>query len=184
MSSTDESGADERLRPCVFFDRDGIVNVSPGPGYVERPEDFQLVPAWLEALRVAYQRGYAAVIVTNQRGVGRGIMTETTLQEIHALIDEAVAAQGLSLAGIYYCTATDNAHPDRKPNPGMLLKAAHEHQLDLARSWMIGDNESDVTAGHRAGCRAIRVTSVAASSAAEHLIATMEELPKLLRELL
>lgn len=178
------SSAADSLRPCVFFDRDGIVNVSPGPGYVERPEDFHLVPAWLKALRVVNQRGYAAIIMTNQRGVGRGLMTEATLLEIHALIHQAVATHGLRLDDIYYCTATDNAHPDRKPNPGMLLRAADEHKLDLARSWMIGDNESDVTAGHRAGCRAIRVSSDATDSAAQHRIRTMEALPELLQELL
>ncbi len=191
MSSADTTRLDREkpvsgppLRPCVFFDRDGIVNVSPGPGYVERPEDFHLVSAWLDALRVTNERGYAAVIITNQRGVGRGLMKEKTLAEIHALVRQAVAAQGLVLDDIYYCSATDNAHPDRKPNPGMLLRAARDHRLDLARSWMVGDNESDVEAGHRAGCRAVRVSTDSEATAAEFHIPDMADLPALLQKLL
>jgi histidinol-phosphate phosphatase family protein len=168
----------------VFFDRDGIVNVSPGPGYVERVEDFHLMPEFVESLRVTLAKGYEAVIITNQRGVGLGLMTEATLQEIHRHVIEKIEAAGLRLLDIVYCTATDNSDPRRKPNPGMLLEAAEKHGLDLDRSWMVGDNEKDVLAGHAAGCRCIRVAPLEKETAADHHIATMAELPPLLKTIL
>ncbi len=171
-------------RPCVFFDRDGIVNQSPGPGYVERVEDFHLLPPFVDALRLATERGYAAVIVTNQRGVGRGLMTEETLHAIHDKLGKALAKEGLTLLDIFYCTANDNAHPHRKPNPGMLLAAAEKHDLVLAQSWMIGDNEKDVLAGQRAGCRTILVRTDTDSTVADYCVPTMDDLVPLLKTLL
>ena len=170
--------------PCVFFDRDGIVNESPGPGYVERVADFHLIPAFLEALAIAAERGYEAVIVTNQRGVGRGLMTAETLADIHAELRQSVQEAGLAVRDIYVCTANDNAHPNRKPNPGMLIEAAERHELDLSRSWMIGDNEKDVLAGKRAGCRTILVNDGDASTDADHRVPTMAELAACLRSVL
>ncbi len=172
------------LKPCVFFDRDGIVNVSPGPGYVERVEDFHLMPAFVEALRVVLARGYEAVIVTNQRGVGRGLMTQETLDAIHAHLRAELAREGLSLRDIFFCTANDHAHPWRKPNPGMILEAARVRQLDLARSWMIGDSESDVVAGQRAGCRTVLVKASEASTVADHRLQAMDDLPAFLERVL
>ncbi|MBU1909218.1 MAG: HAD family hydrolase [Verrucomicrobia bacterium] len=169
-----ETGKD---RPCVFFDRDGIVNRSPGAGYVERVEDFHLLPEFVEALRVVQARGYEAVIVTNQRGVSLGRLTEATLDDIHRTLKEQLRSRGLALRDIFFCTADDDAHPDRKPNPGMLLAAARRHHLDLARSWMVGDNERDVEAGHRAGCRTVRVGSAGQQSAADFRLAGLDELP-------
>lgn len=171
-------------KPCIFFDRDGIVNVSPGPGYVERVEDFHLIPAFFDALRIALDRGYAAAIVTNQRGVGRGLMTEQTLHDIHNVLRAAIQDAGLSLLDIYYCTANDNAHPDRKPNPGMLLTAAQDHDLDLSRSWMIGDNEKDVIAGRRAGCRTVFVGDADRETTADHRVVSMPELVEFFRKTL
>jgi histidinol-phosphate phosphatase family protein len=164
-------------RPCVFFDRDGIVNRSPGAGYVERVEDFHLLPEFVEALRVVQDRGYEAVIVTNQRGVALGRLTEATLDEIHRHLKEELRARGLALRDIFFCTADDDAHPDRKPNPGMLLAAARRHRLDLARSWMVGDNERDVEAGRRAGCRTVLVGTKGKPGLADFRLAGLSELP-------
>lgn len=167
---------------CVFFDRDGIVNVSPGPGYVERVEDFHILPAFVDALRVTCAHGYEAVIITNQRGVGLGRMTLDTLNAIHATLCDALKNEGLALLDILYCTADDNAHPNRKPNPGMLLDAAEKHGLDLQRSWMIGDNEKDVQAGQRAGCRTVLVNASDQPTAADYQIADMSALPEFLEQ--
>lgn len=171
-------------RPCVFFDRDGIVNRSPGPGYVERVEDFHLLPDFVEALRVARDRGYVAVVVTNQKGVGKGVMTQAALDEIHARMERELAAHGLHLLDVIACTATDDAHPNRKPNPGMILEAARKHDLDLSRSWMIGDNEKDVLAGQRAGCRTILVGQIGKPTVSEFRIPAMPGLPELLQKVL
>lgn len=167
--------------PCVFFDRDGIINVSPGPGYVERVEDFHLMPEFVDALRVVAEKGYAAVVITNQRGVGRGIMTQETLDAIHDHLVKALAKEGLVLRDIYVCVANDNAHPNRKPNPGMILEAARDHHIDLARSWMVGDSETDVQAGHRAGCRAVLVKDSEKPSEADVRLKHIRELAGWLR---
>jgi len=147
-------------QPCVFFDRDGIVNAPPPPGrrYIEQPEEFVILPEFLAALRIVQARGCAAVIVTNQKGIATGRIAPVALADMHRRLQDAVRAAGLQpLAEIGVSTAADDAHPDRKPNPGLLLAAARRHGLDLARSWMIGDSERDVEAGCRAGCRTIRV---------------------------
>jgi histidinol-phosphate phosphatase family protein len=162
--------------PCVFFDRDGIINVSPGPGYVERVEDFHIQPPFVEALRVVRAKGYAAVVITNQRGVGRGIMTREALDAIHARLAGHLAGHGLDLDAVYVCTANDHNHPDRKPNPGLLMRAAADRGLDLARSWMVGDQETDIQAGHRAGCRTVLVNPGVASTEADVHLHDMAEL--------
>lgn len=156
------------LRPCVFFDRDGIVNASPGPGYVERWEDFRLLPDFVAALRLVRAAGFAAVIVTNQRGVARGIMSQAAVDRIHAnLRVQLVAQHGLDLDAIKVCPHERGVCDCRKPQPGMLLAAARELGLDLGRSWLIGDSESDVEAAHRAGCRALRIAGGPVESRAE-----------------
>ena len=165
-------------KPCVFFDRDGIANRDPAPKrYVENPAEFHLIPEFLEALRAAKDRDYAAIIVTNQKGVGTGVVAAEALQGIHARLQEYVRGAGLSLDDIYVCIATTDDHPDRKPNPGMILKAAQKHGIDLARSWMVGDNESDVVAGRAAGCRTVRVAPADKTTKADFHLASMAELP-------
>jgi len=147
-------------QPCVFFDRDGIVNMPPQDGrrYIERPEEFVVLPEFLAALRVVQARGYAAVIVTNQKGVATGDIAPEALAAMHQRLQDAVRQAGLrALVDIRVSTAADDAHPDRKPNPGLLLAAARDHGLDVRRSWMIGDHERDIEAGRRAGCRTVRV---------------------------
>ena len=160
-------------KPCVFFDRDGIVNRSPGPGYVERVEDFHLLPEFVAALRVVQRKGYEAVIITNQRGVGKGLMSRATLDAIHEHLRDLLGREGLSLRDIYFCSELDRAHPMLKPQPGMILQAARDHGLDLARSWMIGDNEKDVIAGQRAGCRTLLVGEGGAPTVAEFRLPSM-----------
>ncbi len=141
------------LRPCIFFDRDGVANAVPPPAdrYVLAPAGLHVLPAFIEALRVVRARGYPAVIVTNQKCVFRGLVTPAQLEAIHAKLRRAVADAGLELLDIYSAVGGD-ADPEAKPRPGLLLRAAREHGLDLARSWMIGDQGRDIEAGRAAGC--------------------------------
>jgi D-glycero-D-manno-heptose 1,7-bisphosphate phosphatase len=154
---------------CVFFDRDGVVNRAPPEGgYVERWADFHLLPEFVETLRLVRKLGYAAVIVTNQRGVALGLMGRDAVEDIHRrlraqLRDEA----GLELLDILYCPHGAGECECRKPKPGMLLEAARRHGIDLAASWMVGDSERDVEAGAAAGCRTILVAPPGASSRAD-----------------
>ena len=136
---------------AVFFDRDGIANRSPGPGYVTSAAQFHVRPEFVEAVRVATAKGWPCVIVSNQKGVGTGATPVAELEAMHEKLRQALAEAGLELLDILACTSTDNANPDRKPNPGMLLRAAARHGLDLAASWMIGDRERDVKTGLNAG---------------------------------
>ena len=170
------------LRPCVFFDRDGIVNQSPGPGYVNHLDDFHILPGFADAVRAAARKGYPAVIVTNQRGISRGITPPDQLAAMHAHLRAELAREGLALLDIFICTADDPAHPHRKPNPGMLLAAARQHHLDLAKSWMIGDRESDVQTGQNAGVAVtVLVDPGSAPTAATHRVPDMPACAELLR---
>ena len=172
-------------RKCVFFDRDGIVNRSPGPGYVERWEDFELLPEFVEVLRQVTDRGYAAVIVTNQRGVARGIIGRETVEDMHAKLRALLShAHGLELLDILYCPHEERACECRKPKPGMLLEAARRHGLDLAASWMIGDQETDVETGRNAGCRTIRVAADGTDTKADHRVRDLHELATRIQEFL
>jgi histidinol-phosphate phosphatase family protein len=161
----------------VFFDRDGVVNRSPGEGYVERWEDFELMPGFAEVLSAVSRRGYAAVIVTNQSGVARGVMTRTTVEQIHGRLEALLEERyGERVLDILYCPHDDGECTCRKPQPGMILQAAAEHGLDLGASWMVGDSERDIVAGRRAGCRTVLVGGSAAGTRADVQVADMREL--------
>ncbi len=172
------------MKRCVFFDRDGIVNTSPGPGYVERMQDFHIEPAFLAAVDVVASLGYSLAIVTNQRGVALGVMSRQDLEQIHAHLADELIARGAPLLGIYCCTHERNTCTCRKPQPGLLRQAAAEHQIDLAASWMVGDRESDVEAGRRAGCRTLLVAENPPSTRATKVISTLDLLPQTLQSLL
>jgi D-glycero-D-manno-heptose 1,7-bisphosphate phosphatase len=156
---------DAMSNTAVFFDRDGtLIN---DPGYLNHPDQVQLLEGAAEALRELHSLGYRTVVVSNQSGVARGIVTEEMLEKIHERLRELLAAKGATLDKIYYCPD----HPDgvieqyrkdsdwRKPKPGMLLAAAREMDIDLAKSWMIGDADRDIEAGRSAGCRTILVSA-------------------------
>ena len=171
------------LRPCVFFDRDGVANRSPGPGYVNHLDDFHILPGFADCVRAAAEKGYPAVVVTNQRGIERGLTPPAQLDAMHAKLRAELAAEGLALLDIFICTSADDAHPDRKPNPGMLRAAAERHHLDLSKSWMIGDRESDVRTGQNAGVAAtVLVDPGAAPTAATWRVPDMPACAALLRE--
>ena len=97
------------LRPCVFFDRDGIVNRSPGPGYVNHLDDFHVLPGFADCVRAAAAKGWPAVIVTNQRGIERGLTPPAQLDAMHAKLRAELAAEGLALLDVLVCTADDES---------------------------------------------------------------------------
>jgi len=163
-------------KKCVFFDRDGIVNVSPGPGYVERPADFHIIPEFISCAEIAVGLGYTIAVATNQRGVARGIMTAESLAEIHAELVQVLESDNIPLLGIYCCPHERDSCDCRKPQPGLLLQAASEHNIDLKKSWMIGDSETDIEAGRRAGCRTIRVCDASIETEADFRAVDMAEL--------
>lgn len=148
---------------AVFLDRDDtLVN---DPGYIQRPEQVLLLPGASEALIQLKKMGYLLVIVTNQSGVARGLITEAQLELIHQRLKKLFAAEGAEIDAIYYCPY----HPEgtvedfsvestlRKPNAGMFFEAEKDLNIDLEQSWMIGDSYRDMQAGKAAGCHTILV---------------------------
>lgn len=173
------------MRRVVFFDRDGVVNASPGPGYVERWEDFHVLPEFVQVLRKTIELGFDAVIVTNQRGVARGLVTIETVNDMHRRMRELLARQhGLEVLDVYVCPHNDGECECRKPKPGMLLAAAKKHNIDLGRSWMVGDNERDVETGRNAGCRTVRVGDAGGTVKATVTVRDMKELKSRIAEIL
>lgn len=156
------------MKPAIFFDRDGVLNVAPPPGgYVLSPEDLRLEAGAADAVRLARQAGYATMVATNQRCVGVGLITVDTLQAIHQRLQELLCEQGAApgIDAIYYSADDRNSgSTTRKPAPGMLLQAAADHQLDLSASWMIGDSLKDVGAALAAGVRPILVENPATAA--------------------
>lgn len=146
----------ERPMPLqtVFLDRDGVINERPGEGFVTRPEEFEFAPGALQALRLMKIVGLKVIVVTNQSGVGRGLMTEADLQSVHEAMMTTVREYGAGLDRIYYCPhAPDDACDCRKPLAGMLHAAQREDpSIDFSHSLLIGDSLRDLQAGHRVGC--------------------------------
>ncbi len=147
------------MRPAVFLDRDGTLNEEVD--YLSDPDQLFLIPGAAAAVAKLNARGIPVVVVTNQSGIGRGrygwrefeaVMSRMgiLLAQERARVDAVYAAPHHAKGLGEYAVAD---HPDRKPNPGMLLKAAEEHGLDLSHSWMVGDKALDLEAGRRAGCR-------------------------------
>lgn len=149
-----------RLRPAVFFDRDGVVNLSPGDGYVLRWEDFHLAPGIIEALALCRARGHATILVTSQQGVGKGLMTQEHLNDMHARMQEELAKHAAAFDGVYACTHRAGTCTCRKPSPEMILRAQKDHEIDLSRSWLVGDHDRDIQMALNAGVpRTIRILS-------------------------
>jgi D,D-heptose 1,7-bisphosphate phosphatase len=145
-------------RPAVFLDRDGTLIEQVH--YLSDPTRVRLLPGTAEALRRLHGAGFARVVVTNQSAIGRGMLSEPQLHLIHDEMNRQLGAEGTSVDAIYFCPEVPSGddrtaveHGDRKPGPGMLIRAAEELDLDLGHSWMVGDMISDLLAGINAGCR-------------------------------
>jgi D-glycero-D-manno-heptose 1,7-bisphosphate phosphatase len=140
------------VKPCVFFDRDGVVNRSPGEGYVLRWEDFHFNDGLFELLRLVKQRGYLAVLVTSQKGVGKGLMFHVELLRIHREMQQRLGLEcGSGFDAIYAHTGEADCPYPAKPDPEMIYAAARDCDIDLSRSWMIGDADRDIEMGQGAG---------------------------------
>ncbi len=162
-------------RRAVFLDRDGTIIEQVH--HLRDPAEVRLLPSAGEALRALRKKGYAVVVVTNQSVVGRGLLSEDGLAAVHAEMCRQLAGVGVELDGYYYCPIApagseplEIEHPDRKPGPGMLLRAARELDLNIARSFMIGDALTDTLAGRNAGCASTILvrTGYGATQLAEH----------------
>lgn len=151
------------LRPAVFLDRDGTINVDAG--YIDRMERLELYPFAIDAIRIFNRAGYLVVVLTNQVGVAQGIYGEEFVAEVARYLAERAEARGGRIDGHYHCPhSPDAAVPQyrvdcecRKPKAGMALKAAEELGIDLPRSVVIGDRWRDIAVAKAVGCRGILV---------------------------
>ena len=148
---------------AIFIDRDGTINKHIG--FLRNPSEFELLPGVSDAIKRINSSGYLAIVITNQPVIARGEVTREELQIIHNKMETLLGEHGAYLDAIYYCPH----HPDkgfegevpelkfececRKPKPGLILKAAKDFNIDLSKSWMIGDGSNDVGAGKNAGCK-------------------------------
>jgi histidinol-phosphate phosphatase family protein len=145
-------------RAAVFIDKDGTL-VHDVPYNVD-PARIRLTPGAGEGLRLLRASGYVAVVITNQPGIAQRRFRDSALRAVRAHIDRLLQPYAVALEGFYYCPHAADAMPAcacRKPAPGLLVRAAAELDLDLDRSWMVGDILNDVEAGRRAGCRTVLI---------------------------
>jgi D-glycero-D-manno-heptose 1,7-bisphosphate phosphatase len=147
-------------RPAAFFDRDGVFNVDHG--YTHKVEDLAWIAGGPQAVRRLNDLGYLVILVTNQSGIGRGYYDEAAMHAVHDALKAHLAQAGGRIDAIYFAPHHEDAAieryrhpnpPDRKPNPGMLLRAMRDFAIDRDASFLIGDKQSDLEAARRAGVR-------------------------------
>jgi D-glycero-D-manno-heptose 1,7-bisphosphate phosphatase len=169
LSRTEKSAR----RPAVFLDRDGVINIDHG--YTYRPEDLIFTPTAVEGIKAFNRAGYYVLIVTNQSGVARGLYTTQDVERFHAYMQHELHLQGAHVDGFYYCAFHPEGiipqyaidHEDRKPNPGMLLRAMRDWPIEIERSVMIGDKDTDMQVAARAGVKGLLVDANVCDLAAE-----------------
>lgn len=170
----------QQPQKAVFFDRDGIVNVRIMGGYATSIGEFEILPGFFEVFRRVKEAGYLAVLVTNQQGIGKGLMTEAALHTIHGhMQSELLARTGFAFDDIFFCPDLASVENScRKPSPAMLLAAIEKWNIDPLQSWMIGDTVSDAKAARAAGVKAILVGDFSreASLPAEYSVPSLEDI--------
>jgi D-glycero-D-manno-heptose 1,7-bisphosphate phosphatase len=142
--------------PVIFIDRDGVINKRRPDDYVLNFAHFEFVPGIRAALQQLAALRLPMILISNQAAVGKGLLTQTALEEISERMRQILADDGTVLAAAYYCPhRRDENCACRKPKPGLLLRAAEDFKVDMERSIFIGDSESDVLAARAAACRPI-----------------------------
>lgn len=141
---------------AIFLDRDGTINVDIG--YTHKIEDLKIIPEVIEGLKMLGETDYKLIIVTNQSGIGRGHYTEEDYHKFREEIQKRLRKEKINIDAEYFCSHNPNENCNcRKPKIGMLEKATKDFNIDLTKSWMIGDNLSDIQAGKNAGCKTIHI---------------------------
>lgn len=144
----------------LFLDRDGVINIEAENDYIKTPSAFFFLDHVPEAMALFARLFGEIFVVTNQKGVGKGLMTEDDLQDIHRYMIQEINHAGGRISQVYYCTATDNDHPDRKPQPGMAYQAQAAYPgIRFSKSVMVGNTMSDMAFGRAAGMYTIFIHS-------------------------
>ncbi|HVZ26566.1 MAG TPA: HAD-IIIA family hydrolase [Sediminibacterium sp.] len=140
----------------LFLDRDGVINHDKDNDYIRNWQEFRFYDTTLEALRLLAGKFDTIVIVTNQKGVGRGLMSLADLENIHQHMLKAIRASGGRIDGIYFCSDLDNDSPNRKPNPGMAFQAKKDFPgIVFSKSLIVGNRTSDMAFGRNAGMHTV-----------------------------
>lgn len=148
----------KRYNDTLFLDRDGVINILKPNDYVKNWSEFEFRKEFLPLLPLLPKIFKRVIIVTNQRGVGKGLMTEKNLLEIHENMCKEIENMGGRIDKIYYCTSVDPDDKNRKPNPGMAFLAMKDFpDIDLSRSVMVGDSDSDMEFARKAGIFGIKI---------------------------
>ncbi|GIV21530.1 MAG: histidinol phosphate phosphatase [Armatimonadota bacterium] len=151
--------SEKKVRPAVFLDRDGVINVDPVE-FVTRPEELHLLPTSAQAIARFNEAGVPIIVCSNQSGVAKGLYTLQTLEQISERLQQMLRDYGAHIDAFYYCPHDDaDGCECRKPKPGLLLRAAQEHAIALERSVFVGDSWRDVVAGRAAGVKTVLVLS-------------------------
>lgn len=150
------------LHKIVFLDRDGVINKqAPVHDYIKTSFEFQMLPRAADAVKLLKQAGFLVVVVTNQRGIAQGIMSESDLDAIHRKMRKILADSGTMIDGIYVCPHEAGTCNCRKPEIGLFIMAENDlGKVDKLSSWMVGDGESDIEAGRRYGVSTILITDI------------------------
>ena len=163
----------------VLFDRDGTLIIDPPDLRVDRIDKIKLFPDTIAALKLLAGAGYAIILVTNQAGIGEGLLNKRQFEKINAAVVDKLATSGIQVLKTFMCPHTEQALCDcRKPKPKLLLDAAQQFGLDLSVTYMVGDRQSDILAGIAAGTKTILVSTGNAhvtSSEANYTAATLTD---------
>lgn len=141
---------------CVYLDRDGVIN-SQEKGFVNKPEDFELLPGAARAIKMLNDRKITTIVVTNQGGIQAGHMTLDAFNRVSNYMDDQLKKFKAKIDHVYYCTSNDPSDYFRKPNPGMIVASARELKLTNYNKYMIGDRLTDMVAGKKSNCTTILV---------------------------
>lgn len=166
------------MNKALFLDRDGIINIDYS--YVSRIEDFSFVEGIFDLCAAAQREGYLLIVVTNQSGIEQGFFKESDFHALTAYMCQQFASRGIYITAVYHCPYLRN-HPDRKPNPGLFIKAKEKFHLDFSASIAVGDKERDVQAAQRVRVgKTILFSPTPVKSKATHVVASLKAIKEFL----
>jgi histidinol-phosphate phosphatase family protein len=152
----------------LFLDRDGVINVETGD-YIYKKDEFEFNPGALDALRLLSEKFGRIIVVTNQRGVGKGWMSLEDLHNIHEYMLDEIKATGGRIDAIFYSTSLEDDHPDRKPNPGMAKRASDMFpEIEFSKSLVVGDKLGDMQLGRNIGAITVLIPSLHSHDVIDH----------------
>lgn len=165
MPQSHGSAAHPLCRPAVFLDRDGVIN-RDSPDYIKSWSEFEFLPGVLDALAKLSRRGYGIYVISNQSAVGRGLISQTMLEQIFSNMLRVIYSHGGRITDVFYCPhRPEEDCPCRKPMPGLVFEACRKYPVDLSKAVMVGDSAKDVACARNAGCRyAVRIAPETAGS--------------------